>query len=327
MKRFSIIIISLFLCLSACNPKPKELVVVNKEQEFKYIENPEKLFEGKILFENQPILEASEKLLRYFDAEITDNELHQIDITPMYKQYSILDVLNLAEKKGITLLPINTVYTPIKRALEEGKPVYAEFSIIQNNEQMAIFYGYSETELAYMDLRTGEKKFVDKIRLEEMNNFTALIPYIKSEVKTEDLEKSPYYLEIAMSDGYFRDDKEQVKKYLTVTKDNGLESEIFHYDYLTIYYHTFYDLKPEMVRPILEKELQVIRDPARLEIALHIANIDKNEDYVKEIVREIQILPILRQETLEIIIEKSIELGLNEKVQAADKILEAKTGD
>ena len=239
----------------------------------------------------------------------------------MYGKESVLDVLNLVQDMGVPILPLYTDYDVIEEAVLKGKPVYAEFALISNNTWKVIFYGYTDDQFAYMDFETGEKKSVDRERLATVNNFTALIPYKDEKFATSDLEKSAYYLEIAASDAYYEDDGKQIMNVLTAIENENLTKEIFFYNYLFMYYYTFYDFQPEIVEPILEKELSSMKNPANMEISIAMASYNEDEGKLKSELANLQLLESHRTETLKLIVEKGTEFGYTELVAQAEKML------
>jgi hypothetical protein len=319
--KWLLLVAGLLLIVNACNPKPEEDVVVEVEEEFIEIENPGKMFEGESSFTDSPILEAVDKIMKYYDAPITDDDLKKVRKTKMYGKESILDVLSLVQDNGVPILPLYTDYNVIEEAVLKGKPVYAEFALISNNTWKVIFYGYSDEQFAYMDFETGEKKSVDRTRLATVDKFTALIPYKGKQFATSDLEQSAYYLEIVASDAYYEDDGEQILNALTAIENENLTEEIFFYHYLFMYYHTFYDFQPEIVEPILEKELAAMKNPVNMEISIAMANYNEDEDKMKSELANLQLLASHRTETLELIVEKGTEFGYTDLVAKAEEML------
>jgi hypothetical protein len=319
--KWLLLVAGLLLIVNACNPKPEEDVVVEVEEEFIEIENPGKMFEGESSFTDSPILEAVDKIMKYYDAPITDDDLKKVRKTKMYGKESILDVLSLVQDNGVPILPLYTDYNVIEEAVLKGKPVYAEFALISNNTWKVIFYGYSDEQFAYMDFETGEKKSVDRTRLATVDKFTALIPYKGKQFATSDLEQSAYYLEVVASDAYYEDDGEQILNALTAIENENLTEEIFFYHYLFMYYHTFYDFQPEIVEPILEKELAAMKNPVNMEISIAMANYNEDEDKMKSELANLQLLASHRTETLELIVEKGTEFGYTDLVAKAEEML------
>ena len=322
--KWLLLIAGLLLIVNACNPKPEEDVVVEVEEEFIEIENPGKMFEGENNFTDSPILEAVDKIMKYYDAPLTDDDLKKVRKTKMYGKESVLDVLNLVQDKGVPILPLYTDYDDIEEAVLKGKPVYAEFALISNNTWKVIFYGYSDEQFAYMDFETGEKKSVDRTRLATVDKFTTLIPYKGETLAASDLEQSAYYLEIVASDAYYEDDGEQILNALTAIENENLTEEIFFYNYLFMYYYTFYDFQPEIVEPILEKELASMKNPANMEISIALANYNEDEDKLKSELANLQLLASHRTETLELIVEKGTEFGYTDLVAEAEEMLKSR---
>ena len=322
--KWLLLIAGLLLIVNACNPKPEEDVVVEVEEEFIEIENPGKMFEGENKFTDSPILEAVDKIMKYYDAPLTDDDLQKVRKTKMYGKESVLDVLNLVQDKGVPILPLYADYDDIEEAVLKGKPVYAEFALISNNTWKVIFYGYSDEQFAYMDFETGEKKSVDRTRLATVDKFTALIPYKGEQFATSDLGQSAYYLEIVASDAYYEDNGEQILNALTAIENESLTEEIFFYNYLFMYYHTFYDFQPEIVEPILEKELASMKNPANMEISIALANYNEDEDKLKSELANLQLLASHRTETLELIVEKGTEFGYTDLVAKAEEMLKSR---
>ncbi|WP_172369170.1 hypothetical protein [Sporosarcina jiandibaonis] len=323
--KWLLLVAGLLLIVNACNPKPEEDVVVEVEEEFIEIKNPGKMFEGENSFTDSPILEAVDKIMKYYDAPLTDDDFKKVRKTKMYGKESVLDVLNLVQNKGVPILPLYTDYNVIEEAVLKGKPVYAEFALISNNTWKVIFYGYSDEQFAYMDFETGEKKSVDRTRLATVDKFTALIPYKGEQFATSDLGQSAYYLEIVASDAYYEDDGDQILNALTAIENENLTEEIYFYNYLFMYYHTFYDFQPEIVEPILEKELASMKNPANMEISIALANYNEDEDKLKSELANLQLLPSHRTETLELIVEKGTEFGYTDLVAKAEEMLDSRT--
>ena len=99
--KWLLLVAGLLLIVNACNPKPEEEAVVEVEEEFIEIENPEKMFEGENIFTDSSILEAVDKIMKYYDAPLTDDDLQKARKTKMYGKESILDVLSLVQDKGV----------------------------------------------------------------------------------------------------------------------------------------------------------------------------------------------------------------------------------
>lgn len=323
--KWMMLVAVLLLIVNACNPKPEEDVVVEVVEEFIEFENPGKMFEGENRFIDSPILGAVEKIMNYYDAPLTDDDLKKVRKTKMYGKESVLDVLNLVQDKGVPILPLYTDYDVIEEAVLKGKPVYAEFALISNNTWKVIFIGYSDGQFAYMDFETGEKKSVDRTRLATVDKFTALIPFKGEQFATSDLEQSAYYLEIVASDAYYEDDGDQILDALTAIENENLTEKIFFYNYLYMYYYTFYDFQPEIVEPILEKELASMKNPANMEISITLANYNEVEDKLKSELANLQLLASHRTETLELIVKKGTEFGFTKLVTEAEEMLKSKT--
>ena len=256
---------------------------------------------------------------------LTEDDLKKVRKQKYMARNRSLDVLNPVQDKGVPILPLYTDYDVIEEAVLKGKPVYAEFTLISNNPWKVIFYGYSDDQFAYMDFETGEKKSVNRTRLATVDKFTALIPYKGEQFATSDLEQSAYYLEIVASDAYYEDDGDQILDALTAIENENLTEKIFFYNYLYMYYYTFYDFQPEIVEPILEKELASMKNPANMEISIALANYNEDEDKLKSELANLQLLASHRTETLELIVKKGTEFGFTKVVTEAEEMLKSKT--
>lgn len=325
-RRGLLMMIGLSLVLASCNPKPmEEEKVVEPIEEFVEIENPEKMFTGDNLLKDTLLYEAIEKMMKYYETPITQADLKNIRKNKINKRHSYLDLLQLAQNKGFPMLPIYSDFDEIEEAVLEGKPVYAEFTLIGTNVWNVIFYGYSNEQFAYMDIETGEKKSVDRNRLATVDLYKALIPYKEGETTTTDLEKSAHFLDIAISDAFNDDNREQMLKYLNVIERENLQEDVYQYDYLKMYYYTFYDFQPELVESILNSDSQLAANPAIKEIAIKIAEYNNENDKLKSYLAQLQLLPFFRNETLETIIKKGTEFGYTEIVTEAEEMLNSRT--
>jgi hypothetical protein len=319
-----LLLTGIVLILGACNAKPVEEEIVEIKEEFIEIENPEKMFESEIIFKDTSNLQAIEKLMMYYDVPITGKDLKSIEKTNWNEKDSTLDGIQLTRTKGIPVLPLFTTYDVLEEAVLKGKPVYSEFTLIGDNLWKVIFYGYSEDQFAYLDFETGEKKSVDRKRLETVPSFKAIIPYEKEELPVAELEKSWYYFELAAIDAYDKDDGEQLLKYLTLIENEKVEEHIWRYRFLSMYYYTFHDFQPEIVDPILESDPNYRRNPGVMEITIRMADYHNDDDLLKSYLSTLQVLPFYRPETLEFIIRKGTEFGYTELVAEAEEMLKSR---
>ncbi|WHT47191.1 hypothetical protein QNH10_13185 [Sporosarcina thermotolerans] len=235
------VILSGLLLLSACNPKP-EVVEPNVEVEktFTILDQPEKMFEFDNVFKSDLWISAVNQLARYYDVEVTQNELPEIGIRYLDGHYSVMDVFDIYRAKGLIVYPKYASYDDIETAVFAGKPVYAKFNLIGNNSFNVIFYGYSDDELMMMDLTTGKDRVLNRNRLSTVNVFDAFIPYNVGEVTEKELESSVRYLEMFSSDAYYGNDGERLRTYLNIIDEKQLESEVNAYNYTKCYYYTFF---------------------------------------------------------------------------------------
>ena len=116
----------------------------------------------------------------------------------------------------------------------------------------------------------------------------------------------------------------QILNALTAIENENLTEEIFFYNYLFMYYYTFYDFQPEIVEPILEKELASMKNPANMEISIAMANYNEDEDKLKSELANLQLLASHRTETLELIVEKGTEFGYTDLVAKAEEMLKSR---
>lgn len=315
--------IGILFIVVGCNPKPTiDVVEEGKVEQFIEIENSDQMFEGEFVFADSILLESIEKILKYYGLPFQKTDLLQIRKSPLNNEYSITDVLQISQDKGVQFLPHVIDYNRLEQEIEDNKPIYAEFTFMGNLESHVIFIGYSEEQFAYMDFQTGEKRTIEKSRLATVDQFKVLTPLKDKVLTVAELESSPFYLVLAAGDAYLFDEKENLLKYLTLF--NRVELEEWRpglYDFLFMYYYTFLDFQPDLVQPILENDPQFSRNPAVMEITIKLADYNNEEDKLKSYFGQLQVLPTFQNETLEFIIQKGKYFGYEELVNEAEDML------
>ena len=110
------------LLLSACNPKPvKEEQEVVEENTFTILDRKEKMFEFDNVFKSDLWISAVNQLARYYDLEVTQNELPEIGIRYLDGHYSVMDVFDIYQAKGLIVYPKYASYDDIETAVFCGK--------------------------------------------------------------------------------------------------------------------------------------------------------------------------------------------------------------
>lgn len=323
MKRLTACILFLLL-LSGCNPKPQEEVEEVLEDDIVTIKNMEKLVEVETFFKTRDFqLEGLERMYRYYGNDFPAEEQERIAIYEDFERISYVDFMDLMAEHGIDTLPSYKKAEDIDRILKEGKPVYANFSLINGERWDVLFYGYSEEDFAYYNLVSGVKKTIEKKRIEALGEFDTVIPYKVGELTAAEKEKSYLYVRQRLTDAYWKDDPIKMRKYLDIAEQNKWLDGL-NYGYYFIYHYLFHDPQPERAAKYVEAELNRWREPATLEAALKYYILTNDELEIKRMIRDIQIMPWHRRETLQFIIDNGADYGYPEKATEATEILKKK---
>lgn len=322
MKQLTACILFMLL-LGGCNPKPQEEVEEVVEDDIVTIENAEKLTGAETFFETGDLLEGLERIYRYYGNDFPAEEQERIEVYEDFGRISYVDLMNLMVEKGIDTLPSNKNAEDIDRILKEGKPVYAEFKLINAEDWYVLFYGYSEEDFAYYNLKSGEKKTIGKKRIEAHGNFDTIIPYKVGELVEAEKENS-LYVRQRLTDAYWKDDPITMRRYLDIAEQNDWLDGL-NYGYYFIYHYLFHDPQPERAAKYVEAELKRWREPATLEAALKYYTLTNDELEIKRTIRDLQILQFHRRETLQFIIDNGANYGYPEKAAEAAEMLKKKT--
>ncbi|WP_432359402.1 hypothetical protein [Sporosarcina sp. UB5] len=327
MKRLPVcvlFILFLFLFLFGCNPKPQEEVEEVVEDDIVTIENAEKLADVETFFQTRDfLLEGLERMYRYYGNDFPAEEQERIAVYEDFERISYVDFMDLMAEHGIDTLPSYKKAEDIDRILKEGKPVYANFTLINAERWNVLFYGYSEEDFAYYNLKSGEKKTIGKKRIEALGEFDTIIPYRVGELTEAEKEKSYLYVRQRLADAYWKDDSITMRKYLDIAEINDWLDGL-NYGYFFIYHYLFHDPQPERAAKYVEAELKRWRDPTTLEAALKYYILTNDELEIKRTIRDIQLLPLHRRETLQFIIDNGADYGYPEKAAEAAEILKKK---
>lgn len=322
MKRIAVFVLVL-LFLIACNPKPKEEVEEIVENDIVTIENSEKLIEAETFFETGDLLEGLERIYRYYGNDFPTEEQERIAVYEEFDRISYVDFMNLMVEQGVDTFPSNKKAEHIDQILKEGKPVYASFMLINSEQWHVLFYGHSKEDFAYYNLVSGETKTIGKKRIEALGEFDTIIPYKVGELAEDEKEQSFLYVRQRLADARWKDDSTEMKKYLTIAEQNNwLDEPDIGYYYS--YHYLFHDPQPERAAKYVEAELKRWRELNTLEVALKYYTLTKDELEIKRTIRDIQLMPLLRRETLQFIIDNGADYGYPEKAEEAAEILKKK---
>lgn len=315
-------LLGMIIMFSACNPKPEVAEVVYEEEKtYSMIDHPEKLSNFDNVFDGETLLGPLNRLAHYYDSEATIAELSEIGIRYLDGKYSVMDALEVYKEKGFIVYPTFTTYEEVERAVRKGKPVYATFTLMGSNSYSVIFTGYSDDELVMIDLSTGNDRAFSKKNLATVTKYDAFIPYKNGELADEELESSVRYLDMAISDSYFGNHGERMYTYIKLVEEKSLENEVNAFKYIKSYYYTFFDRKLEITEPLLKEDMETFMTAPHFELAFIIAHEHRDDEKMKSILSQWQILPFYQDETLKLIIEKGNELGFPEKSQKAQELL------
>lgn len=315
------LLISLFM-LFACNPKPTfNDSEVNETKSYTKIEHVERLFETNKLFEDDPLLAALNQLASYYDAALATDELSTVKRRYLDGDYTTTNVIEMIQDKGLTIFPKLAKYSELEEVILERKPVYVQFNLIGSTSLDVIMIGYSDDEFVMIDLKNGEELQIDRERLAGIKEYKAYIPFENHEKQDGNIEDSVLYLDLAISDAYYGNDGDRLLYYLTLVEDRNLESEVNAFRYLKAYYHTFFDHQLDVAEKLIQEDLQLSKTPPHLEIAFMIAHAKQDEERMKSILSQWQILPFYQDETLQVIIDKGEQLGQKDKAKQASEML------
>lgn len=323
MIRWSRLLVILGLgLLVACNPKPE--VIESKTEEaksYKMIEHVDKLTDFSNVLEEDSLLGPLNQLAHYYNSEVTSQELPEVGIRYLDGGFSVLDVLEIYEKKGLTLYPDYTTFDEVEQAVMEDKPVFATFTLMGSNSFSVLFTGYSDDELVMIDLLTGNERKLSKKHLAAVKTYDAFIPYPDNNINLEVLNDSVRYLDLAISDAYYGNNGDLLQHFMKLIEEKSLENEVNAFNYIKCYYYTFFDRKLNIVEPLLQEEMKTTVTPPYFEIALILANENQDENKMKSILSQLQILSFYQDETLQLIMEKGDQYGFLEKVEQAENYL------
>ena len=311
------------LLLGGCNPKPQQEEEKVLEDVIITIENAEKLTDTDTVYKTADLLEGLERIYRYYGNEFPAEEQAKIDVYEDFGRISYVDFMGLMAERGIDTLPSYKSARDIELALKEGKPVYAEFMLISGEEWRVLFYGYSDDDFAYYNLKSGALKTIDKKRIEALGEFETIIPYEIGELTEAEKEKSLVYVRQKITDAYWKDDSTGFKKYLPIAEQNDWLDNV-NVGYYYSYHYLFHDPQPERVAKIVDAELKRWREPYTLEVALKYFSLTNDEVEIERTIRDIQIMQGHRRETLQYIIDNGAKYGNPEKAAEAAEMLKKK---
>lgn len=322
MKRLTACLL-VIVFLGGCNPKPQEEVEEIVEDNIVTIENAEQLTEADTFFKTGDLLEGLERIYRYYGNDFPVEEQEKVEVYEDFGRISYVDFMNIMVEKGIDTLPSYKKVEDIDRILKEGKPVYANFMLINAENWHVLFYGYSEEDFAYYNLKTGETKTIGKKRIEALGEIDTIIPYKVGELADDEKEQSYLYVRQRLADARWKDDPTEMRKYLDIAEQNNWldGSDIGYY---FSYHYLFHDPQPERAAKYVEAELKRWRELNTLEVALKYYILTNDELEIKRTIRDIQLLPLLHRETLQFIIDHGAEYGYPEKAVEATEVMKKK---
>ncbi|GAA0339351.1 hypothetical protein GCM10008967_32110 [Bacillus carboniphilus] len=312
-----------WMVLTGCNQKPEVENEIEEERPLVMVENYEELLEGELNFQDAHF-QGLERILQYFNQELTDQDLENISEITDFSTYALTDLLQVMDEKGVFILPTYGDAEDIVAGLEKGHPVLVTFYPVGSREVNGIFYGYSEKELIYLDVEAGESRRMELSHLKQatQEEVSLYVPIDDGKEIVSLREESEFYVRLAILEAYYSDNISLFEQIIPIVEEMNL-SESFAYPYA--YYYLFIKEDPHKAEEFV-LSLNPSQDSFGAELQLKYYQLLGNEEEMTRIVQSMHINQNLKVETLNEIVRLGAAMGDEDKVKQAKEALGQKEG-